>query len=309
MESTQHEGLVQESNDESFVDDSEFERLSRLLCLPGDDDLWMPANADAGATAPMPANYADEAGDASANNFPYPDLAPPKYDGRATPVMDKVQYPLMPAAWPGAATAEDGAVHTEICNALVAEENNYETSQLGINPLKESYGSLLEHDMQPHEQDSMEVSNPDKGKDDHPLDEIYGTELTTKTKSLIDRLEDPAKKVVRKERKWIETPSPSPETKVPETSPVRALNQLPSRGYLAQAWTEDAEKKAKTSSHKMSKHTLEGLPDEPPSSPSDSSSSSPSDTSSDPSSDDSDNTEDTGEDTVLVAGIQGDKTS
>ncbi|KIO21765.1 hypothetical protein M407DRAFT_28693 [Tulasnella calospora MUT 4182] len=172
MESTQHDGLGQEPNEESFVDDSEFERLSKLLRLPGDDDLWMPDDADAGAAAPMPANFADEASNVPANNFPFPDLAPPKYDGRATPVTDKVQYPLMPAAWPGAATAEDSAVHAEIRNALNTDISNYKIPQLGVYPLEESYGSLLDHDPQPREQDSMEVSEPDKGKDDYPLNEI-----------------------------------------------------------------------------------------------------------------------------------------
>ncbi|KIO17109.1 hypothetical protein M407DRAFT_229285 [Tulasnella calospora MUT 4182] len=279
MESTQHDGLVQESNEESFVDNSEFERLSKLLRLPGDDDLWMPANADAGATAPMPTNYADagattpmpakyadEAGNVPANNFPFSDLAPPEYDGCATPVTDKVQYPLMPAAWPGAATAEDSAVHAEIRNALNADINNYEIPQLGVYLLEESYGSLLDHDAQPREQDSMEVSEPDKGKDNYPLNEIYGTELTPKTKSLIDRLEDPEKKKGRKERKLH----------------LMASNKL--REWQERSDLSDPDNR-------------KDLPDEPPSSPSDSSSSSSSDPSSDDSSDDSSTTKDTDEDT------------
>lgn len=54
---------------------------------------------------------------------------------------------------------------------------------------------------------------------------------------------------------WIETPSPTPGAKAPEASPIRALKQLPSGGYLAKAWTEDAEDKPNTAGHKISAHT------------------------------------------------------
>lgn len=54
---------------------------------------------------------------------------------------------------------------------------------------------------------------------------------------------------------WIETPSPTPGVKVPEDSPIRALKQLPSGGYLAQAWTKGAENKRNTDGRKISAHT------------------------------------------------------
>ncbi|KAG8995382.1 hypothetical protein FRB90_000199, partial [Tulasnella sp. 427] len=58
---------------------------------------------------------------------------------------------------------------------------------------------------------------------------------------------------------WIETPSDSPGTMVPESSPVRALKQLPSGGYLAKAWEDNPGGKRKASDGKLSRHTRRKL--------------------------------------------------
>ncbi|KIO18261.1 hypothetical protein M407DRAFT_32067 [Tulasnella calospora MUT 4182] len=58
---------------------------------------------------------------------------------------------------------------------------------------------------------------------------------------------------------WIETPSPSPGARIPAASPVRALKQLPSGGYLAQAWTGDTGNRKKDYRNKVSKHTRRRL--------------------------------------------------
>ncbi|KAG8926245.1 hypothetical protein FRC00_003073, partial [Tulasnella sp. 408] len=56
----------------------------------------------------------------------------------------------------------------------------------------------------------------------------------------------------------IETPSAVPESKAPESSPVRALGQLPSGGYLARAWTEASDGKKKAS-YQISEHTYKRI--------------------------------------------------
>ena len=53
---------------------------------------------------------------------------------------------------------------------------------------------------------------------------------------------------------WIETPASTPGARAPEASPARALNQLPSGGYLAQTWKSDKGQKRKAK-HRISKHT------------------------------------------------------
>ncbi|KIO28319.1 hypothetical protein M407DRAFT_22522 [Tulasnella calospora MUT 4182] len=58
---------------------------------------------------------------------------------------------------------------------------------------------------------------------------------------------------------WIETPSPTPESRIPASSPIRALKQIPSGGYLAKAWTGDMDKKRKSGGHKVSRYTKRKL--------------------------------------------------
>lgn len=53
---------------------------------------------------------------------------------------------------------------------------------------------------------------------------------------------------------WIETLSPTPGVKAPDMSPVHALNQLPSGGYLAQTWTMEKGHNRKPK-HRVSDHT------------------------------------------------------
>ncbi|KAG8986184.1 hypothetical protein FRB90_004173, partial [Tulasnella sp. 427] len=74
------------------------------------------------------------------------------------------------------------------------------------------------------------------------------------------RKNDPKKKISKLKSQlgltqWIEAPSDSPETMVPESSPVRALKQLPSGGYLAKDWEDNPGGKRKASDGKLSRHT------------------------------------------------------
>ncbi|KAG8900163.1 hypothetical protein FRC00_014196, partial [Tulasnella sp. 408] len=85
--------------------------------------------------------------------------------------------------------------------------------------------------------------NPKRPAKGNPKPKKKGTKNKTRSKSHLDLTQ------------WIETPSPAPESKAPEASPVRALRQLPTGGYLAQAWTEAPNNKKKSAGHRISKHT------------------------------------------------------
>ncbi|KAG8909449.1 hypothetical protein FRC01_006938, partial [Tulasnella sp. 417] len=285
LQSTQHKGNRANQEEESVVEDSEIERLSRLVGIPENETFRMPDETDAGAKSPMPALVADDDEIMSTARAMFaPELfSANDFDDDSLKANGAPNLAKAPATKSEHVT-NDIAVRL---NTLTEKDPQAKMDQEGIRwhgtLANESLNSLLAHEAQPREDDAMELSNSE-GNRDISLKEMLDREFAEREqarlyneaaakaksgngkKSTKGNTKAKKKKTSKKKRskshldltQWIETPLPTPGSKAPEPSPIRALRQLPSGGYLAQEWTKTNDGK-KPINTRMSKHTKDRM--------------------------------------------------
>ncbi|KIO19467.1 hypothetical protein M407DRAFT_11385 [Tulasnella calospora MUT 4182] len=129
-----------------------------------------------------------------------PELFTYDNDDTPSPMAKEAPNPADTSAAHIEHVTSDGAVHLNTQNGQDSEKNKDDVRKPG-SFANDNPDSLLKRDAQPCEEDSMELLNPEEGRDDYSSREMYGTVLSPKTKKLIDRIENPDKREGKAERR------------------------------------------------------------------------------------------------------------
>ncbi|KAG8937871.1 hypothetical protein FRC00_012123 [Tulasnella sp. 408] len=190
MESTQHQEGGDAVKDESFVVDSEIERLSRAnnASVPEAEGLRMPGKPEVGIETPIPTRLVDAADGIPAKDLLVPDS---QHNGSALQLSDDEDPLGERVTRPGYMIGDDGTRHPMArcasANPPEMMEHPYQIS--GPKVFRDSsFASLLEHDAQPRNEETLEFPNDefDYGEYIHDMGSAI---CSPGTRSLIERIE------------------------------------------------------------------------------------------------------------------------